>query len=70
MLSFSTFFQYCWYSLRPFSERPIFDGILTHYKSGVWSSHHGEVEVNLTRNREAAGSIPGLAQWVGDPGLP
>jgi len=34
------------------------------------SSHRGTVEMNLTRNREVAGSIPGLAQWVKDPTLP
>ena len=39
-------------------------------KTRIWSSHHGTVETNLTRNREVAGSIPGLAQWVKDPVLP
>ena len=35
-----------------------------------WSSHHGTMERNLTRNREVAALIPGLAQWVKDPALP
>ena len=37
----------------------------TLYKNS-WSSCHGTVEMNPTRNDEVAGSIPGLAQWVRD----
>ena len=39
-------------------------------KNNFQSSHCGTAEVNLIRNHEVEGSIPGLARWVKDLVLP
>ena len=38
-------------------------------KKQAWSSHRCTAEMNLTRNHEVAGVIPGLVQWVKDLAL-
>ena len=44
---------------------------ITHQKClSTWSSHHGTVEMILTRDHKVEGSIPGLVQQVGDLALP
>ena len=39
-------------------------------KKNYRSFRCGTAETNLTRKHVVVGSIPGLAQWVGDPTLP
>ena len=38
-------------------------------KTTLRYSHSGAEEMNLTRNHEVVGPIPGLAQWVKDLAL-
>ena len=47
----------------------MWNGPNTDFKKQTRSSCHGAVEMNPTRNREVAGPIPGLTQWVKDPPL-
>ena len=41
----------------------------SNFKMYSQSSHFGAEEMNLTRNHEVVGSIPGIAQWVKDPAI-
>ena len=45
------------------------NGIPLLLKYTEWSSRHGTVEVNPTRNHEVSDSMPGLAQWIKDLAL-
>ena len=53
---FQFYWRYCGFS------------VLNH--KGIWSSHRGSEETNLTGSHEDADLIPGLAQWVQDLAFP
>ena len=46
----------------PYIDMPVHSVV----KLLIRSSRRGEAEMNLTRNHEVLGLIPGLAQWVKD----
>ena len=54
----------------PYEEEPAFNYLGALKIEKLWSSHHGAAKMNLTRNHEVVGLIPGLAQWVEDQVLP
>ena len=52
-------------------EKSEFNNISCHIKNlEKTSTYHGSEVTNPTSINEDAGLIPGLAQWVKDPGLP
>ena len=44
--------------------------LLVPSENKIWSSRLDAEEMNLTRNNEVSGLIPGLTQWVKDGALP
>ena len=56
-------------SMAPFELAPQIRKLLPQ-KYSSRSFHSGSAEMNLTSIHKDEGSIPGLAQWVGDPALP
>ena len=58
------------FSLNVWQHSPLMSSLELSFSKWVGSSHGAAVEMNPTTNREVAGLIPGLAQWVKDLVLP